>query len=519
MKQTDFHKRIKKENIHYYIVKSLAFLRMKLSYGEKRVNNENMYSIFGYDHDFDEGDNSLPGELYYKPTDIIMYDLIRKEDLTKTKTGLINLIKRYNSHKFIYGGRFAEDIDVMIKGLDQSLHSGNSWYRTSIFDFANDKEIDSYIHHFELLFHNFSASFVAVEMHITLSDAYVDELSQFNKRQYKKQGMCVHKNWSRNKRKNGARIAYSVSSGVLSEYAKSQIVYEQLQIVKSKYLKIIGKYIPIMIYSLNRNIKSINVYETNITPSLDLKQSIHIGLGLDEMKGFFFSPYARLYTNTVTADRQNNYESDMIFVYNPELIKDYKHYVSAHNKMMEELTRDYMEKLYRIVVLNNLGQTYLNKIIAYRNRVNKCKTDKKSNKRLLQIQYEINKDFYDFMKIDEELPVNKEFEEAEIEISNNKFAVKSIDFLYHTCEQFYTHPKYIWEKVKDSFSEVEGDLVRKLAISESLSKYIGERKSMILISIQVILALISIVLLVFNDLAGRIAKFLEATWNYIITHI
>lgn len=517
LKQTDFHKQIKEENRKFNIVKSLAFLRMKLSYGEKRKNYECAYSIYSDEFDLDNRNNAIPGELYYKPTDIILYDLIRKEDLALTKNGLIKLIKKYYSHRFIGGGRFADDIDRLINDLDQSIHNGNSWYRFSIFDFANDNEMDSYIHHFEIFFHNFSASFAAVEMHLTLSDSYTKEMSQFIKEPYKKPGMCVHKNWQRNKRKNGAKIIYGVSSGISSECAKSQVIYEQLQNVKCRFLKTIGKYLPLMLYSMNGNIKSINVYETNITPSLDLERSIYIGMGLDDSKGFFFSPYARLYTNTATSNRWEDDEKDMLFVYNPDLISNYDCYISAHNKMMEELRIEYMVKLYRIVILNDLGQIYFNKIISYRNQVNKCKTDKKNNKMLLKIQYDINKDFYDFTKIDEELPVNKEFEDANTILSQNEYAKKSIHLTKHTYKQFYSSPRWMWERVRTNFTEVEGDLVRKLAISESLTKYKNESLNKWLVFSQVVLAALTLFFVMFPEKISPIAMFIKKFWRIIMS--
>lgn len=50
--------------------------------------------------------------------------------------------------------------------------------------------------------------------------------------------MCVHEIWIQDsKRKSGAKIGYGVSGGTMDEYAKSQIIYEQMEFVKKLFLR------------------------------------------------------------------------------------------------------------------------------------------------------------------------------------------------------------------------------------------------------------------------------------------
>ena len=54
--------------------------------------------------------------------------------------------------------------------------------------------------------------------------------------------MCVHEIWTQDsKRKSGAKIGYGVSGGTTDEYAKSQIIYEQMEFVKKLFLREIKK--------------------------------------------------------------------------------------------------------------------------------------------------------------------------------------------------------------------------------------------------------------------------------------
>lgn len=508
LKKTEFAKRINKENRKYVIVKLKSYLLMKFSLGEMRKNREFAHSIFENYHSFDENNNSLPEKKYFKPTDIVLYDLIKKEDLPDVKKGLIKLLKKCYSHKYIWGGRSENDIDELISGLDQTLNSGKSWYNIGYFDYAYNSKLDSFIDHFLIHFRNFSSSYAVIEMQIVLAKPFVNELAEFVKEQYKKPGMCIHRHWGRKKGKSGAKINFGVSSGVQSECAKSQLMYEQLQYVKVIFLKELKKYFPLMHFSRSGRIYGINVFETNITYTDKLDSSVYDGLGLDERYGFNFSAAERLYISTKTLRTFDSYESDMMFLFNPNLIEDYKAFSSAHNKSLYQLTMGYMNELYRGVILKDLGIEYLRLISQYRNLVNKYKPYKNSHRRLLKLKYSFNKEFYDFKKIDEELPVEIEFDCMDKILQNDSFTSASIYCCFHTAELFYSMPRWVWKQIRSNYEEVKNDLYRKLEISDSLKNYSMETSNRILVSIQVVLATLTFYLLIFPDKATKIASWL-----------
>lgn len=90
MKKTKYIKTIEKENFAFNRVKFLLWLKMKLSISkEKRESKRRTLEIFD---DMDNLShlqiNSLPDNIYYKPTDILIYDLLQKQDLDKIKKGI-----------------------------------------------------------------------------------------------------------------------------------------------------------------------------------------------------------------------------------------------------------------------------------------------------------------------------------------------------------------------------------------------------------------------------------------------
>ena len=325
--------------------------------------------------------------------------------------------------------------------------------------------------------------------------------------------MCVHRMWGRNRKKSGARIMYAVSSGVTNEYAKNQLIYEQLQYVKLIFLQEIVKYFPLMQYSKYKNVESINVFETNITPSIHLDKTIYAGLGLDEMQGFYFSLSERLYISSKPMMSKNTDIYDMMFVYNPNLVTDYEMYCSAHNKVLVQLTLDYLNELYRVIILKSIARRCQDLISDYRNRINECKNSKRQHRLLLKLHYQLNQDFYNFKKIDEELPVDKELERADKVLKNNKYAKSSIYYGTHTYKYYTDIPKWMWNQIKCNYTEVANDLKRKLEISDSLAKYSSERKNRNMAVIQVILAVMTFFLLIFPNKAQELADLIKQIWN------
>jgi hypothetical protein len=70
--KTRFVRKISKDNTKYEIVKAIAYLQTRLSFGEKRKQKEFAYSIFEHDDYFDKNNNALPEQYYFKPTDIVI---------------------------------------------------------------------------------------------------------------------------------------------------------------------------------------------------------------------------------------------------------------------------------------------------------------------------------------------------------------------------------------------------------------------------------------------------------------
>ena len=514
MKETTFIKRAKREKRKYQVAKIQSYLRMKCSFGEKRKINEFRHSIFRDRNLFVDIDNSLPEGFYYAPTDIVIYDLIPKTNLKLLKKGIINLYRKCFTHKYLHGGRSEDDIDNLINGLNRTLHNGNSWYNIGLFDYASNNLLDSYIKHFELRVHNFSSSYAAVEMRVVLSEIFHNEMEKYIKENCRRTDREIHRHWISNGRKSGAKIGLGVSYGFSSDYAKCCTMLEQLEYVKNLFLNELKKYLPLMLYSKSKDTIGIYVFETNISPKDSFDKNIYRSLGLNDRYGFYFSPAERLYAE-IDKNMSGENSNDMIYVYNPELISDYAAYHTPNNKTLHYFADDYMSELYRIVIIKNIGMVYQNLITHYRNESNRINTTRFALRKLLKIRSSFNVVFYDFKKIDEELPVGKTITELVDELDRNDYSRKSMYMGLRTSKYFTYSPGDIWEQVKSNMVEIDSDLQRKIEISSGLTEYSREASNRRLGYYQLLLAILTFAFLLFPSKAEYVAELIKQLLQFL----
>lgn len=510
MKRTKYLKTISKENFEFNRIKFLLWMKMRLSLSkEKRERKRAELEIFERIEDFEHSQiNSLPNDIYYKPTDILVYDLLQKQDIEKIKKGIFSLFKHNMSHKFVTTGTQQDNIPNMVYDLDHTISASKTWYSVGLFDFANNTKLDRYIHHFEICLHNFSSSYIAVEAIITLSDEFQDEIGKFIGNDYKKPGMCAQKIWGKNSKKTGARVGYAIGKGTLNADAKNILINEQLQYVKNMFLGQISKFIPIMQYSKGMNLHAINIFETNIDFKKEIPNSRNVfrSLGLDDRYGFFLSNAERLYYLSRAVNKQNAFQFDMTFVINPNKIGNYAGFISPKDKSLFNLTQNYMISLYTLVIIKNLSINYSQMISEFRNKEHMIETTRSSHKKLLKLKYEIERAYYSYSKIDHEISVDEEVKNINDLLEDNCFVKKSVSYGYHPYEGFSYGPQKLWKLIKMNYDELMIDLNNKIDISSSLTHYYDAKKNSRVSWIQLVIAISTFILLIFPEKATVVSN-------------
>ena len=197
----------------------------------------------------------------------------------------------------------------------------------------------------------------------------------------------------------------------------------------------------------------------------------------------------------------------MLYIYNSSKITDYAMYSTPNNKALHYLTNDYMFEMYRVYILRVLGIRHLNILTKYRNKINNIKYSRFSLRKLLKVRNHLRKDFYDFLKINDEFPIDNATEELKAYLEKNEYARKSV-FLerIHPYRYWISAPQAIWQQVVSNLNEIENDLNRKIEIASGVTEFYREGSNRRVGYIQLVLALLTFILLLFPELVDKFSQ-------------
>lgn len=496
-------KKIKKDDRRYHIEKVKSVIKIILASNKKQRDERKFrHSIFQNDY-WEQESNALPSELYFRPQDIVVVDLIAKKDISNVKRGIINLYKKNYSHKFLMGMSFDNDIERILIGLDRAISNGKSWYKTSIFDFENSIKLKKYVDYFEVEFLNISSSYAAIEFIFHFSKEFVEEIENFISVNYENKGMHISNIWIKNNKKNGAKIDIAVGGGDTNESAKSRIIYEQLEYVKLLCMKEMNKIFPLF-SAKDKKLYGINVFETNI-PCDDKLPYVYETLGMNLLDGFLLSRAEKIFVSTDTLYLEDRYKSDMMYVYNDQLVIDYDGYGDAHDYIVRKL-KWFLVEMVLSIIYKNWGIYYRDQIVAYRNKINNVQVKRRNYKEILKLKYEFENLFYDFDIINKQIPIDSESERMLCYLEKCEFAKCSLYSGYHPYKKIVTIPRNLWHNINKNYDNLVHEMNKKIEIATSLKNFEDVKKGYHISWYQLLVAIMAFGLMVDSNMVEKIAK-------------
>lgn len=461
----------KKQKYKYYLVKTLTRSKCLLTLDKKSHKEQLERYDYIWKNKFSlDKDNSLAPSFSYTPSTIIISELISKDDLPKVHAGLKKLLRKHTSHKFIGGVTFKHDIDELVSSLNATLTSGESWNRVDRFDFENRARLKKYISYFDVSFRNFSSSYFVIEMWIYLSNEEKQSLQKLIKSNYTDSKQYVNGYYSNNNKKSGAKIFYS-PGGYCSEYMKSELLYEEIQSIKYRFLKYLNNFFPFILFQEMIPI-SINVFATNIHYSEPINNEFWLSVGVDTNYGMFLSENEKIYFKTILSTKFCSDNTDMIFIYNcskpPEL-----GYQNIEANVMDYLFYQ-LNDFYKLLMLKNITNHYTKICIKYRNIINKIKIKRYSYIKLLKIKYNFDLDFNIFNKIIKEINLDKESKKANDFVKSNCLPQCSPWKSYKLLTE---SPIYSMNTIDQNRNKLNLDIDNKINIAQNLFNYKNEKNT------------------------------------------
>lgn len=146
MKNYGIDRKIIKEKTLYNIVKVQYFLLQYCAFSkEMRYYYRDTYKDFFTTPTSPFGKNyAVPEGKHCIPVCIITSDLILRENLPQLKKGLVKLLKKHHSHKYLGGFRSIDEVLTSVENMDDTL----TWHYSSIdagrFDFDALPSLEPY---------------------------------------------------------------------------------------------------------------------------------------------------------------------------------------------------------------------------------------------------------------------------------------------------------------------------------------------------------------------------------------
>ena len=238
---------------------------------------------------------SIPNGKHCNPVCLITSDLILRENLPLLKRGLVKLLKKHHSHKFLGGFRSIDEVLTSVENMDDTL----TWHYTSIdagrFDFDLLPSLQPYISYFDLHIRKINDSYLSVETHIYFTKQYANNLQQIIDSNITEQKTYINFAFRRNNKQSGGRKTFALCH-YNEANQKSDVIHENMVSLKWKFYCALQRFFPTVLHELNLAPPGILFYQTNIDYSDSSATQFWRSLGvpalewqaIDESKKIFF---------------------------------------------------------------------------------------------------------------------------------------------------------------------------------------------------------------------------------------
>lgn len=452
---------------------------------------------------------AIPDGKYYTPICIITSDLVLRENIPQLKSGLIKLLKKQYSHKFLGGQRSINEILKNIEHMDDTL---TSWYNCidiGRFDFERDSTLRKSISYFDVYIKNINSSYLSMEFHLYFTENYQREQVQIINNDYMNMKGYIMPNFIQNGKISGGRRAYGVGN-YNNAHLKSDLIHENISILKWQFYNKIQKYFPTILHQKGVNPPGINIYKTNIDYKEETARHFWDSVGILSYQGQFIDEARKLFFKTNLSGRyERSNRTDLIYVVNELTMKHEPGYYSIDFQIVYEFELNLSADIFKFALLDALNELVANDLISYKLNLNKIKLKKNRLSKLLKLRYLYEKDI-DFYR---RYVCDDIWEEAEKEIAyifDGQKLKGSYDYRILT-----ESPVLSKNKIIEQIGALCAEFDEKTSILQHLAAYKNENRNRRTNCIMLVLTIATIVFIIFPELSEDVANFLLFIWSSI----
>lgn len=515
MKYYGIERKKAKEKVLYKIAQIAYFLRQYFARSESmRDYYKHTYKEHFTTHPpLFKHDYSIPKGKHCNPVCLITSDLILRENLPQLKKGLVKLLKKHHSHKFIGGFKSIEEVLTSVENMDDTL----TWHYSTIdagrFDFDTLPALEPYISYFDLHIRKINDSYLSVETHIYFTEQYANELQKIIDSDITEQKTYINISFRRNKKKSGGRKAFA-----LCQYneanQKSDILHESIVSLKWKFYCALQKFFPTVLHELNITPPGILFYQTNIEYSDSCADYFWRSLGIPHWEGQFIDEANKLFFKTDLSGRYENHTyNDMIFIYHDEKIALEGGFYALSYQIIHGFYWDYSRDIFKFQFLDVFNNHFSKALIRYKHKLNRIKLSKNRIHSLLKLHYRFERDMDMYVRLISD-DIWKRAGQTVAELFNCKTLIRGFDYTYFT-----NIPLESMKRISEQKVVLDKDFESKELVLQHLANYKHESRNRLMNYILFFIAILTLVLLIFPDWSKSIAFWLTNTWTWITSFI
>lgn len=511
MKFYGVKRKIYEEKSRYYITRMNSFFWQYMTNNKQKRKRRKLIhnSKFGEDLKFRNKDLSIPIGKYYTPVCIITSDLVPRENIPELQNGLIKLLKKHSSHKYLETYLNEETIG-QIERMDNIL---SSWYETinvGTFDFKKGSILNDAISYFEVSIKNINSSFLLLEFRLYLSDSFKKTQMDLINSNYIAERGYITSGFTHKYKKSGGKRIYTVKH-YNNAHLKSDMISENFTILKYQFYENMRKYFSTLLHQKKVAPPSVYVYKTNISYTEREAKYFWYGVGISNYNGQFIDESRKIFFKIDGSGRyEENHLKDMIYIVNEKTVERSDMYPNIDFQIVEEYVDNLGLSVFKFAILDMLNDLIAKECVIYKSKLNKIKLRKNRLRKMLKLRYLYEKDI-DFYRryVSDDI-----WERAEGEIATvfDRNHLKN----FYDYRILTEYPIICKEKILKQFQALKAEFDDKTSILQHLAAYKNESKIRQTNYIMLLLSFMTVVFIVFPDLSKRAAEYLLIPWNVII---
>lgn len=452
---------------------------------------------------------SIPEGKHCNPVCYVTSDLILRENLPQFKNGLVRLLKKHHSHKFLGVFRSIDELLTSVENMDDTLTWHYSCIDAGRFDFDTLPSIAPYISYFDLHIRKINNSFLSVEVYIYFTKQYINELQEIINSDITEQKTYITYSLKKNEKRSGGRKAFALCHYNIANQ-KSDILHEHMISLKWRFYSILQNFFPTVLHGFNVTPPGILFYQTDIDFLDSSATYFWRSLGFPISEGQFIDEGRKLFFKTELSYRyaKDTY-SDMIFVYHDKKIALEAGFLDPSYQILHEFCWDYACDIFKFQFLDILNNYYSKALVNYKHLLNKIKLKKNRIHHLLRLHYKFERDMDLYMRFSSD-DIWKQAAENVAALFNNKTFSSGFDYTY-----FIGIPLKSMKKIQGQYAVLTKDFERKEAVLQHLENYKHETRNQRINYIMLFIAIVTLVLLIFPEWSESIALCLTNIWTRI----